>query len=409
MSSSRRRILLSNKKEEEQHKLLFFAPLVGSHYPLFAHDNVLSIYNDSSNSSLLSLIIENVYAGILWDSAVPQNKDLTFNCWISKSFDASGVNYSIGAATKDNARYKGLQYCEYQTYWLMQEYLYFCNANSTNYLTELNNAVFISWSIKYNGNNNYTCKFYKNAVLQNTFTFTNNSWLGMVDSFFAISHFNNSLLGSYMYFSCYEMLSNKEIATLYNNNGLPTFTKNYIVNMPLTEDDISDHVSGSNSWSGKNSNTMSWNAGKGAWQFTAKISPAYITGLSFPSDWSTSTNRIAVYEADIYSETYGSTNKRACLFGTQSGSATYSWLPYYGATSQYFGGIATTGSWHHVKVLCDVNGYCIFFTDDIITGLTGIRGVDNNLGNNLAPLGARWNADTSTRCYIKNIEIYTLS
>lgn len=199
---------------------LFYAPLTSTTVAAIAHDSDTSVYDESYNSiSSAGLRITAAGHGIRWNCSVPVGMNLTFSCWVNRT-GGQGVNYSFGAATQNNARYKGLQLSQYSSYWLMQEYLYFCSVG-TNFMTETNVYVFLSWTIIYNGNNSYTCKFYKNGVLIETRTFTNTNWQGMSDRCFAISHFTNSMYAYYKHFSCYEELTDAEVMSLYQRGGEP--------------------------------------------------------------------------------------------------------------------------------------------------------------------------------------------
>lgn len=205
-------------QSEELKVPYFYAPLTGTLTPSVAYDSITSVYKSSINQiNSNGLALTAASQGVVWDCSVPVNTDLTFSCWVNRT-GGSGVNYSFGTATKNNARYYGLQLSQYNSYWLMQEYLYFCYVGS-NYLTVSNAYVFITWSITYNGNNNYTITFYKNGVLITTKTFSNTQWLGMANCFFAIGHFTNSMYASYKHFSCYPLLTDSEVLTLYQNNG----------------------------------------------------------------------------------------------------------------------------------------------------------------------------------------------
>lgn len=200
---------------------LFYAPLTGGTLnATIAHDSNLSVHNSVVGSLLSdSVRLSSSANGIIWNCSVPVNTNITFNCWVKRT-GGSGVNYSFGAATKNNARYYGLQLSQYNAYWLMQEYLYFCYV-SANYMPENNVWTYISWTIIYNGSNNYTCKFYKNGQLVTEKTFNNTQWLGMTNCYFGISHFTNSMYAYYKHFSAYEELTDGEVAQLYQNGGVP--------------------------------------------------------------------------------------------------------------------------------------------------------------------------------------------
>lgn len=113
----------------------FYAPLTDSLNATIAHDSNLSVYNSSVNSvSSDGVYLSAAANGVIWDCSVPVNTSITFGCWVKRT-GGNGVNYSFGAATKNNARYYGLQLSQYNGYWLVQEYLYFCNVG-TNYMPD---------------------------------------------------------------------------------------------------------------------------------------------------------------------------------------------------------------------------------------------------------------------------------
>ena len=174
-----------------------------------AHDSNLSVYR----STVSSISSDGVYLsaasnGIIWNCSVPVNTNITLNCWVKRT-GGYGVNYSFG-----------LQLSQYQNSWLTQEYLYFCYVDS-NYMPVNNVWTYISWTIIYNGNSNYTCKFYKNGQFVTEKNVTNTQWLGMTNCYFGISHFTNSMYAYYKHFSCYEELTNDDVAQLYQREGVP--------------------------------------------------------------------------------------------------------------------------------------------------------------------------------------------
>jgi hypothetical protein len=206
-----------NKKETKV--CYFYAPLTKDLTPEKAHDSDFTVYK----STIGSVSSDGVYLsaaahGVMWNCSVPVNTSLTFGCWVKRT-GGSGINYSFGAGTKNNARYYGAQLSQYSNTWLITEYLYLCTVNG-NYMPVTNTWTYINWTIVYNGNNNYTFKFYKNGVLVETRNVTNAQWLGMANCYFAISHFTNSMFGYYKHFSCYEELTDAEVAQLYQNGGV---------------------------------------------------------------------------------------------------------------------------------------------------------------------------------------------
>jgi len=208
-----------NKTTESIGTLLFYAPLKGDLDPTYVWDGNTGIFKNTDVSSSVNGAVLGNWSGLWFNCICPENINITFSCWIKKA-GTYNINYSFGAATKNNAKYKGLQYTEYDSYWLICEYLYMCRVDST-YLTLRDIDVFCTWSIIYNGNKNYTFKFYKNGVLATSKTLTNSTWLGMKDSVFALAHAaGGSLPGVYHDFSCYELLDDDAIMKLYNKGGI---------------------------------------------------------------------------------------------------------------------------------------------------------------------------------------------
>ena len=199
----------------------FYAPLQVDLIPTISRDENYTVYRSAYTSITEAdgLRIAGGSQGVMWNTSVPVNENLTFGCWFKRT-GGSGVNYSFGCGTKNNARYYGLQLSMYSSYWLMQEYLYFCSVSST-YLPITNTWCYLNWTIIYNDSNNYTCKFHRDGALVASRTFSNTQWLGMTNCFMAISHFTNTTYGYYKNFTCFEELTDSEVLKLYQNDGVP--------------------------------------------------------------------------------------------------------------------------------------------------------------------------------------------
>lgn len=201
---------------------LFYASLLNSTTAEIDYEgNGATYYNYSTNITNDGLQINTGNGSIMWNCHCPANTDLTFSCWVKK-IGGVGVYYSFGTTVENNPRYRGLQYANGGSYWLVTEYLYFFS-NGTNYPTPNNTWSFISWSIIYNvsSSNSYTVKFYRDGVPLVQRTFTNSQWQGMNGSRFAISHnVNNSMYAYYKHFSCYILLDDAEILELYQRGGV---------------------------------------------------------------------------------------------------------------------------------------------------------------------------------------------
>lgn len=200
---------------------LFYAPLTRDFLPTIAWDNNLTVYSSSGASiENNSARINSGSGGIMYNCSVPQNVNLTFNCWLCYT-GGSGVNYSYGAATKNNAKYKGAQYANIGKAWMVCEYLYIIDGFTATRPEVPNQFIFCSFTIIFNGNHSYTFKFYKNGIKIAEKTITNTTWLEFADCVFAISHFTNSMYAYYKHFSCYEELTDYQIKQLYDNGGIP--------------------------------------------------------------------------------------------------------------------------------------------------------------------------------------------
>lgn len=212
---------------EESKICYFYAPLTQDLVPQIAHDNVYTVYGQAYSSvSSDGLYLSGGSHYVKWNCSVPTSKNLTFSCWL-KYTGQSGVGYSFGATTQNNARYIGLQYANHiygdTHYWLMTEYLYFLGVSYNTYgvLFTQNVDVFITWTLIFNDNNTITLKFYKNGTLSFQTTMTPNGNWNLNSCIFGISHGTNTMYGYYKHFSCYEALTDEEVAQLYQRGGLP--------------------------------------------------------------------------------------------------------------------------------------------------------------------------------------------
>lgn len=203
-------------------KLLFYADLHENYNTKYAYDGKPGLLKTQGDVTFDS---DGFYGrgnnfGVWFNSECPSDTDLTFSCWIKKE-GISNIGYSFGSSTPNNLQYKGLNYVEYNNYWLMQEYCYFLYVGN-DYMTEAGVDTFITWSISYNGAGSYTVTFYKNGDKKRELTFTNTQWQGMGGSVFAISHYaGGSMRGHYHDFSVHQLLTDEEVDTLFKSNGIP--------------------------------------------------------------------------------------------------------------------------------------------------------------------------------------------
>ena len=202
----------------------FYTPLTTNLTPVIAHDNKYGIYDYND----ITFVNNSVYLSggrtsrIKFESECPIGINLTFNCWLKKTGD-DWESYSFGSCGRNDEHYYGLQYHgPTNNYSLVCEYCYFCQGGQ---VAPIGTDTFVSWTIIYNGNSNYTCKLYKDGIVQYTKTFTNTSWKGMGDqtmtTIFAIAHnIGGTMKGYYKHFSCFEELTDSEILELYQNGGI---------------------------------------------------------------------------------------------------------------------------------------------------------------------------------------------
>lgn len=207
--------------------LLFYAPLTTDLLPTVGYDGSLTV-KSSKNASISndSLYLSAATSKIIWNVPAKADTDATFSVWVRKVRNR-GCSYSFGAPHPSNTRYYGLMYQEHSSsakWKLGTEYcnsFFTCSHNS--FLTNTNSFVFLSFSIKYEGDKTYTCKIYQNGVAIEEKTFTSSTWLGLSNCFYGISNGagNNSMIAYYKHFSVYGLLSDSQVMDLYNNGGEP--------------------------------------------------------------------------------------------------------------------------------------------------------------------------------------------
>ena len=406
----RRRMMAS---EEVFPLPIFYASLQGTIFPEIIDSQYDFTYSKNANATSASdrLNFGSTNAYVKWNPQCPANTDLTFSCWVNTGSNTSNVNYSFGTATTNNDRYKGLQTTYYQNVRVGQEYclLWWDNVTNTTWNIQSNTWIFLTWSIKYNGNNSYTLKGYENGVYVSERTITNTSWLGMANTMFAIGHgTNNDLKGNYKHFSVFPILTDSQVLQLYQNGGVPlTPTKTLIVNLPLSSSsDKKDTVSNSSTWD--NSSRMSWNSTKNAWKFTAaqNASPR-LKNLSLPSSFTKRSTTVCTIEADIMVDAYTGNNKRTSLFGGLSGSNEDNFVFFYDPSQTTDHGKLTANTWYHIKIIREGTTVTYYADGNKVGYVTGM-GESTGLSQSVfCPLGARWGADVAS-AFLKNIQVYTI-
>ncbi len=207
--------------EEQQSKLLFYASFASSLTPEYTYDGNVELlstsYCSASNGVMQSTNKNMCYKSASPIPAISEGEGITFCCYVKRTAN-SGICYSFGAAHSTNStKYAGLQLVSYSSNVLVTEYLYFVTGYSINFST----LAFWAWTIHFNGSNSYTVKVYKDGVLVFTKTFSNTSWLGFANCYFAIGHASsNSCIGEFSHFSAWRELTDSEVLELYNAGGV---------------------------------------------------------------------------------------------------------------------------------------------------------------------------------------------
>lgn len=92
---------------------IFYASLIDHISPEIidaVHNYTYSTLNASSSSSGLTLNVARYGSGyVKFNPLCTPGIDMTFSCWVYRTGDGGGVNYSFGTATPRNARSIGLQ------------------------------------------------------------------------------------------------------------------------------------------------------------------------------------------------------------------------------------------------------------------------------------------------------------
>lgn len=198
----------------------FYASLIDSLTAEIAYDDGNGlVYNTGLTLVGDSARISGANGAAMWQCAFPE-EDITISCWVRRT-GGTGVNFSFGLAYSDNSRYLGAQYVQYSGYWLGTELRYLIRPG-TPYPAESNVWTFVTWSYEKTGSTTYRFTFYKNGIKIKTATINDTVWLGLSGSQFAISHnVGNSMHAYYKHFSCYPLLTDEQVADLYDNGGVP--------------------------------------------------------------------------------------------------------------------------------------------------------------------------------------------
>lgn len=207
-------------------KPIFYAPLTTNKIPDIVTNGTKSIIADiSTQISNNTLSVTSGNDKIIFDESLEEDKDYTFSIWL-KLNKRNGCSYSFGAPHPSNQKYYGLMYTEHANggaLILGTEYVNgFMTVSGHPYSSSTSEFKYLSWSIKYNGNNNYTCKFYINGELNAQSTFTNSTWLGMSGCYVGIANgtSRNTMQAYYRHFSVYPLLTDEQVKQLYDNGGV---------------------------------------------------------------------------------------------------------------------------------------------------------------------------------------------
>ena len=207
-------------------KPIFYAPLTTNKIPDIVTNGTKSIIADiSTQISNNTLSVTSSTAKIIFDESLEEDKDYTFSIWVKLS-SRRGCSYSFGAPHPNNQRYYGLMYTEHSTsgaYILGTEYVNgFLNVAGHKYSSSTSDFKFLTFSVKHNGNKNYTCKFYINGTLDAEKTFDNTTWLGFNNCKVGIANGtnNNAMMSYYKHFTVYPLLTDEQVKQLYDNGGV---------------------------------------------------------------------------------------------------------------------------------------------------------------------------------------------
>jgi len=200
---------------------IFYAALTSSKTADYAWDgNTGYSYAGSGSFSGNELLISQAAtARLVWNCLIPQDKNLTFSCYITRT-TASVYEYSFGAFNTAQPKYSCLCPSFAENYGLTAEWI--ANIVTSTYLAALNTKHFYTFSVIFNSANNFTFKLYVDGSLIYSNTVTNNNWLKFVSCYFSVGrNSDNNLIGKVSQCSCYELLSDAQVLQLYNNGGVP--------------------------------------------------------------------------------------------------------------------------------------------------------------------------------------------
>lgn len=175
----------------------------------------------------------------------------------------------------------------------------------------------------------------------------------------------------------------------------------YYIKMPLTQDDTSDNISGSDNWFNLN---RSWNSNIGAWQFTqSDVSRNKLRGVHLP--WNNIQDLDCVIEFDAYLVSAG--YRYTCPSGWGS-SSPYCEAGLYFTTTKTDGyGYIPLGQWVHCMAVRTPGGNIRHYTDGEFVG-EAVQGSSTWDANNLvlSPAGHRWGSDNGFVICLKNFEVW---
>ncbi len=208
--------------------LLFYAPLTQNKEAVYAHDGILNTFYNGNNyikDGELYNPFNTSTCRTLWSTSIPQNKNLTFNCFVTCKQYVSGINCMHGFSRLNPTMYSGLFLAKYpnnNSNEISADYIIFHRANDL--LTIINEKHFITWTIIFNENASYTIKLYKNGVFHTQSTIHSTEWLGVTaeDKLSIGLYGNNNTIGYFSHFSVFEELSEIQIKTIYENGGIVT-------------------------------------------------------------------------------------------------------------------------------------------------------------------------------------------
>lgn len=177
--------------------------------------------------------------------------------------------------------------------------------------------------------------------------------------------------------------------------------KDYVLFMPLSYGDTSDHISGSNSWYNAHFN---WDNNENAYYFDQNSQQANkLVGVSIPWNQTIDINCIIEFDAKLIN----SGNFSMMGWGCNSGSSYCDHSLYYQHQITGTNGYLPLNQWCHVKAIRTPGGNIEHYTDGVLVGTLTQNNANSGTGTvYFSPTGARWSSNSGVRVFIKNIEIY---